>query len=96
MYTLVLEVHVCSEVILMDSFQKARLAQSVEYQTSDLRVVGSSPTVGKNFSFFCRFRCAPGRSTSPIQMKSSMTCIRGIYVQRENDHLKENGGGTSS
>ena len=35
----------------MDSFQQARLSQSVEHQTSDLRVVGSSLTVGKNFSF---------------------------------------------
>ena len=29
----------------------ARVAQSVEHQTSNLRVVGSSPIVGKNFSF---------------------------------------------
>ena len=35
----------------MDSIQQARLAQSVEHQTSDLRAVGSSPIVGKNFSF---------------------------------------------
>ena len=35
----------------MDSIQQARLAQSIEHQTSDLRVVGSSPTVDKNFSF---------------------------------------------
>ena len=31
--------------------QQARLAQSVEYQTSKLRAVGSSPAVIKNFSF---------------------------------------------
>ena len=35
----------------MVSIQQARLAQSVEHQTSNLRVVGLSPTVGKNFSF---------------------------------------------
>ena len=35
----------------MDSIQQARLAQSVEHQTSKLRVVGSIPIVGKNFSF---------------------------------------------
>ena len=27
---------------------------------------------------FCRFRRAPGRSTGPMQIKSSMTSIRGI------------------
>ena len=27
---------------------------------------------------FCRFRCASGGSTGPIQIKSSMTFIRGI------------------
>ena len=35
----------------MDSSQQDRLAQSVEHQTSNLRAVGSSPTVSKNFSF---------------------------------------------
>ena len=35
----------------MDSIQQARLAQSVGHHTSNLRVVGFSPTVGKNFSF---------------------------------------------
>ena len=35
----------------MDSIQQARLAQSVEHQTRYLRVVGSSPTVGKNFTY---------------------------------------------
>ena len=51
MYTLVLGVHVYNEIILMDSIQQARLAQSVEHQTSNLRVVNSSSAVGKNFSF---------------------------------------------
>ena len=35
----------------MASIQQARLAQSVEHQTSNLRVVSSSPAAGKNFSF---------------------------------------------
>ena len=48
---LVLGVHICDKVIQMASIQQARLAQSEEHQTSKLRVVGSSPTVGKNFSF---------------------------------------------
>ena len=73
----------------MDSIHQARLAQSVEHQTLNRRVVGSSPTVDKKFFHFvfCRFRRrrAPGRSTGPIQMKSSMTSIRVIYVHRERE-----------
>ena len=53
--------------------------------------------MGKNFHFvFCRFRRASGRSTGIMQMKSSITFIRGISVHRENDHLITNVGGTSS
>ena len=33
----------------MDSFQQAQLAQSVEHHTSDLRDVGSNPTMDKKF-----------------------------------------------
>ena len=33
----------------MDSIHQARLAQSVEQQTLNRRVVGSSPTVDKTF-----------------------------------------------
>ena len=81
MYTLVSGVHVCNKVISIDSIQQARLAQSVEHQTSNIRVVGSSPTVGKNFSFcILSLSTLPGRSADPIQMKSSMTPIRGIYM----------------
>ena len=70
----------------MNSIHQARLAQSVEHQTLNRKVVGSSPTVDKKFSFvFCRFRRAPGRSTGPMQMKSSMTSIRVIYVHRERE-----------
>ena len=35
----------------MDSIHQARLAQSVEHQTLNRRVVGSNPTVDKKFSF---------------------------------------------
>ena len=79
MYTLVSGVHVCNKVIKMDNIQQARLAQSVEHQTWDLRVVGSSPTVDKNFSF-----CILSLPTRSWQVdwsdanESSMTPIRGI------------------
>ena len=63
MYTSVSEVHVCKNVIKIDSFQQTWLAQSVEHQTSNLRVVGSSPTVGKDFSF-----CILSLSTRPWQV----------------------------
>ena len=33
----------------MDSIHQARLAQSVEHQTLNLRIVGSSPTVDNEF-----------------------------------------------
>ena len=49
MYTLVSGVHVCNKVIKMVSLHQARLAQSVERQTLNRRVVGSSPTVAKTF-----------------------------------------------
>ena len=51
-YTLVSEVRVCIRAIENSTvFIKYRLSQLVEHQTSNLRVVGSNPTVGKNFSF---------------------------------------------
>ena len=64
----------------MDSIHQARLAQSVEHQTWNRRAKRSSPTVDKDFFHFvfCRFRRALVRSTGPMQMKSSMTSIRGI------------------
>ena len=49
MFTLVSGGHVCNKVIKMDSIHQARLAQSVEHQTWNRRVVGSSPTVDKKF-----------------------------------------------
>ena len=60
------------------AYIKVRFTQSVEHR---------SPLWARIFHFiFCRLRRAPGRSTGPIQMKSSMTFIRGIG---QNDHLKE-------
>ena len=46
----------------------AQLAQSVEHQTTNLRVVGSSPTVGKTFSF-----CILSLSTRSWQVDWSNT-----------------------
>ena len=71
----------------MDNIHQARLAQSVEHQTLNRRVVGLNPHCGQEIfhSEFCRFRRAPGRSTGPMQMKSSMTSIRVIYVHRERE-----------
>ena len=46
MYTLVSEVHVCINVILMVQLPSSP-AQSIKHQTG----WGSSPTVGKNVSF---------------------------------------------
>lgn len=42
----------------------ARLAQSVEHETLNLRVVGSSPTLGA--LFFCRFFLHPTPTLSPV------------------------------
>ena len=42
----------------VDEYTSARLAQSVEHETLNLGVVGSSPTVGESFflnSPFCYF-----------------------------------------
>ena len=39
------------DLLLAERQAYARLAQSVEHQTLNLRVVGSSPTVGANCSF---------------------------------------------
>ena len=50
------------------AFNKVRVAQSEEHRTSDLRVMGSNPTVGKNVSFvFCRFRRAPAVRLVPYK-----------------------------
>ena len=68
MYKLVWDVHVCIHVILIVQLSAARLAQSVEHQTSNLRVVGSSSTDSKHFSFvYFPVRRAYGRSTGRIK-----------------------------
>ena len=69
----------------MDSIHQSRLAQSVEHQTLNRRVVGSNPTVNKKFFILYFVRRTPGRSTGPMQMKSSMTSIRVIYVHTERE-----------
>ena len=59
------------------SFIKARLAQSVMHRAKNLKVVGSSPTVhGQEFAFSIML-------ASPIQIKSSMTFIRGIRCKEK-------------
>ena len=71
----------------MDSIHQARLAQSVEHQTWNLRVVGSSPTVDKEFFilYFVASDALLAGQRDPMQMKSSMTSIRVIYVHRERE-----------
>ena len=57
---------------------KAVVPQSVELQTTNLKVVGSRYTVDKNFSC-CNLSLSTRvhvSSTAPIQMKFSMTFIR--------------------
>ena len=49
-------------------FIKAHVAQSVVHQTSNLKVVGLSPTVGKNFSF-----CILSLSMCSLQVDWSYT-----------------------
>ena len=69
----------------MDSIHQARLAQSGRASDFESKGCGFESHSGQGiFHFvFCRFRRAPGRSTGPMQMKSSMTSIRVIYVHRE-------------
>ena len=79
MYTLVSDVLILKGNLNRTAFIKSRAAQSKQHRTTNLKIVSSSPTMEKNFSFrICRFRHAPGRSTGPIQMKSSMPSVRGI------------------
>ena len=73
----------------MDSIHQARLAQSGRASDFESKGCGFESHCGQEiFHFvFCRFRRAPGRSTGPIQMKSSMTSIRVIYVHREREKV---------
>ena len=56
---------------------KARLAQSVEHETLNLRVVGSSPTLGEQFfspqTFLVgRQNCRdPGSNRGPLDLQSN-------------------------
>ena len=50
------------------AFIKARVAQSIEHRTKNLKVVGSSPTIVKNFSF-----CILSLSTRSWQVDRSHT-----------------------
>ena len=50
----------------------ARLAQSVEHETLNLRVVGSSPTLGEQFNFFFLHKIFP--------FLSKVICLKSIYV----------------
>ena len=76
------------------AFIRAHVAQSVEHSTTNLKDVGSSLTVSKNFSF-CRFRRAPpGRSTGHVQMNSRMTFIRGNRCIEKIIIWKKNGSST--
>ena len=80
MYTLVSEVHVYLKVTLIrqPSSTPTWLTQSVEHRATNLKVVGSSPTVSKNFSF-----CILSLSTRSWQVDWShaneiiMTFVRG-------------------
>ena len=63
MYTLVSGVHSDNTV-----YNKVHVAQSVEHWTTDLRAVGSTPTVGKNSSF-----CILSLSTRTLHVDWSHT-----------------------
>ena len=54
----------------------ARLAQSVEHETLNLRVVGSSPTLGGSFFFFVNFK---GRKSTFLL---SPFCSDGKFLER--------------
>ena len=69
-----------------------RLAQPLEGLTTNLKIVGSSPTVGKKINmYFPLFTRSLNSSTETIQMKSNVTFIRGNRRKR-----KKYGGGTST
>ena len=54
----------------------ARLAQSVEHETLNLRVVGSSPTLGTDGLFFKDFRfCKTSR-----QKKTIILCVIDSFI----------------
>ena len=78
-------------------FIKARVAQSVEHQARNLKCVGSSPTVGKNFSgYILSLSTRSWQVDWSIRMKLSMTYIRVNRCKDRMINLKKNGGGTNS
>ena len=64
---------------IITAFNKVRAAQSVDIglEISKMCVRILLWTRMFQFIYFCSFRRATGRSTGPIQMKSSMTFMRG-------------------
>ena len=81
----------CNKAIYIDSIQQARLAQSVEHQTWDLRVVGSSPTVGKNFLilyFFASDALLTGRLVSYKWNQAWRPSELYMCIEREKDNFK--------
>ena len=83
MFTLVSGVHVCDKVIKKASIYQARLAQSVEHHTYDLKDVSSSPAV---FSF-CILRSWQVDLSHASEIKHDVH-PRYIGAKREKDNFK--------
>ena len=64
--------------------QVARLAQSVEHETLNLRVVGSSPTLGDHFfeMAFCTFTFIPSWQFMGWRVKVCFSCMISDFSQR--------------
>ena len=71
----------------MDSIHQARLAQSVEHQTLNRRVVGSSPTVDKKLFilYFVASDALLAGRLAPCKWNQAWRPIRVIYVHRERE-----------
>ena len=64
----------------MSTVRTIRWHSRKERQSSEYDVVGSYPTVGKNFSCCkCRFLCAPHIITRPLPIKSTVTYIHLLH-----------------
>ena len=88
-YCIIFEVDVGLKVTLIGQLHQSPGCSVGTASGYKFQGVGSIPAFGSDFYFvFCCSRRAPGRSTGPIQMVSSMTFIRGNRC-RENDHLRE-------
>src|SRR4029434_1846675 len=75
----------CRELTASLQAAKARLAQSVEHETLNLRVVGSSPTLGVVFSHspwsesrLCQTPTSPRNSTRSLMKRNPHTAQRGF------------------